>query len=85
MPQMFRQGRLLFVSPLPTIQWLLSSLRPQLNLPPNQCKTRCWIEGQFHCRDRGRNGCNAYQRTLVSSARHGSTQRSCRPAGLTNC
>src|SRR5262249_5892871 len=48
---------LLFVNPHPMIQWPLSSVQPQLNLPP-PCKTRRGIDVPFRCRARDQNGCD---------------------------
>src|SRR5262249_21387013 len=41
--------------PRPTIQWPLSSVQPQPNLP-RSCKARRWIDAPFRCRVRDQNG-----------------------------
>src|SRR5262245_46835491 len=47
----------LFLSPRPPIQWPLSSVQPQPNLP-RSCKARRWIDAPFRCRARDQNGCD---------------------------
>ena len=47
----------LFLSPRPPIQWPLSSVQPQPNLPRSY-KARRWIDAPFRCRARAQNGCD---------------------------
>src|SRR5262249_57172240 len=45
-----------FLSPRLTIQWPLSSVQPQPNLPRSY-KARRWLEPPFRCPARDQNGC----------------------------
>jgi hypothetical protein len=57
---------LLFVALHPTTRSSLSSVQPQLNLPPSPYKARLWTDVQFLCRAQGQNGCDLLRGVIVA-------------------